>query len=222
MDRARGDRSPFAVCRPAKVVATTIANADGQTVTPRRHQRRLRRAGAGQCRRPASEPRAPAGETSRQASHCTTSASRAQRLTGTIVHRLFQHKSIRRPVRAGRSASLAVRDRSRSRTGWTLADWDAVCDSAFERYRRLRDQPDLQALPRCWDVPVRGPVSRWSTTSARMRSCEGSIDCLVMPESGPVTVLEFKTGAPAPGHVTAGRAISGCNSRNSWAKTTLT
>jgi len=194
-----GSTFTFAICRPAKAQVVDATQV-GQSVTPV-DTAPLVPGG----RRPVSAAdvgipvAANAGSTVTQPASQPISVATAQRVTGTIVHRLFQYgidvQSDPVFLRRWLSAMISFEDRV------DVGDWDAVCDSAFERYRRLREQPDLRSLLEAGKCLFEVPFSLVGD-ERKDEVVRGVIDCLVVPDTGPVTVVEFKTGGQAPGHVT--------------------
>ena len=196
---APGSTFTFAICRPAKALAAddiqagpSVTLVDTAPLLPG-GRRPVPAAGVG-------IPLAASAESNvaQPVSH-PVSVATAQRLTGTIVHRLFQYgidvQCEPAFLRRWLSAMISFEDRV------DVADWDAVCDSAFERYRRLREQPDLRSLLEAGKCLFEVPFSLVGDERTN-EVVRGVIDCLVVPEAGPVTVVEFKTGGRSPGHVT--------------------
>ena len=88
-----------------------------------------------------------------------------------------------------------------------VGDFDpaAVIAAAAGLYARLRRRPDVQALlssGTChYEVPFSfAPHDRPGEPNRRGEIVRGVIDCLVVPDAGPPTVVEFKTGEPRPEH----------------------
>ena len=120
-------------------------------------------------------------------------------LAGTLVHRLFQFadalpSSASVDEQRAFAASL-VRPEERA----TLGDADAVVDRAHAAWTSMKAQPEVARLlasgVRLHEVP-------FSLRAARdpRRVLRGTVDCLVRADDGSLTVVEFKTGRPRPGH----------------------
>jgi ATP-dependent helicase/nuclease subunit A len=115
---------------------------------------------------------------------------------GTLVHRMFQH----RVDPADRAAAVAWAE-SLMRPG-DAADADddpaSLAARAAEMYQVMRGRQDVAAAlasgPCYYEVPfslrLAGPD----------RILRGQIDAVVVPEAGPILVVEFKTGQPQPEH----------------------
>ena len=192
-----GSTFTFAVCRPSKAQTTDVISigqgAASVDTAPLAAGGRRPVPAAGLGIPPASDIESnPGRPVSRPISQIS-----AQRVTGTIVHRLFQYgigaQSERTVVRSWLSAVIPLEDRS------DVADWNAVCDSAFERYRRLLDQSELTSLLEAGTCLFEVPFSL-TDTERQDEVVRGVIDCLVVPETGSITVVEFKTAGRAPGH----------------------
>jgi ATP-dependent exoDNAse (exonuclease V) beta subunit len=118
----------------------------------------------------------------------------ADRLVGTLVHRLFQRDS----MLADRDALLA-----RARTLLTpaeLADADeGDLPRAVEAFLALRDREDVSQLlssgERFFEVPF-----SYRPEGEPAAIIRGTIDCLIVRPAGAVIVVEFKTGRPRPEH----------------------
>jgi len=168
----------FAVCRAADAPAVPVAE-DDETIVPRRLRESFlpnRQNDSG--RRPVTP----------------------ERLLGTLVHRLFQRQvDPAAAIDACREHSDLVTDRERMEVG----DIDVIVGRALGIYAAMRARPDVAtvlASGTChYEVPfsyLRGP----SSASGEAEVVRGVIDCLVIPDSGPPTVVEFKTGTPHPDH----------------------
>jgi ATP-dependent helicase/nuclease subunit A len=124
------------------------------------------------------------------------------RLFGTLVHRLFQ-RQIDPEITVDallRDAADLVTDRERMEIG----DVDEIVRGACDMYLAMRARPDVTSVlasGTChYEVPF-SYVRRSSSASGEVDNVvRGVIDCLVIPESGPLTVVEFKTGIPHPDH----------------------
>jgi ATP-dependent exoDNAse (exonuclease V) beta subunit len=125
-----------------------------------------------------------------------------ERLLGTLVHRLFQRRADPGlPVDAFlQDPSDLVTDRERLEVG----DIEAVVRRAFEMYIAMRARPEVAAVlasGTChYEVPFSYLRGSTSASDQGQEVVRGVIDCLVIPESGPPTVVEFKTGSPHPDH----------------------
>jgi len=115
----------------------------------------------------------------------------ADRLVGTLVHRLLQRVGFE----ADSSAITAVS--GLLRPGEMMGDGDAATlDEAVAVYRAICHRPDLRALyaagERFHEVPF--------TMRADGMLLRGTIDCLIRTGPHRITLLEFKTGRPRDEH----------------------
>jgi len=124
------------------------------------------------------------------------------RLTGALVHRLFQrradHTSPREALKA--LASQLVRPEELV----DVADCDTLVAEAVDLFVALRGREDLERLLRQGDVFYEVPFS-WAPPERPDELFRGQVDCLVLGADGRGTVLEFKTGAPRPEHAAQAR-----------------
>ena len=141
--------------------------------------------------------------TSRQEADPDRTASLArQRLIGTIVHRLFQHR-----VEVGAEADyitrtfspLALLSTHTEVAAGEPDEWSALVDEATRRYRRLRDNAELAAALGSGACYFEVPYSHVDEGRGD-EVVRGVLDCLIVSDRGTATVLEFKTGAPRPDH----------------------
>ena len=197
-----GSTFTFSVCRPAKAPASDPTQGEAKfrrvDTVPLIPGGRRPVPVAGAELQSRAVPRDDEGNVTRPVSR-PISVVTTQRVTGTIIHRLFQYGigvgSGPEFIRSWLSTMISFEDRS------DVADWDAVCDSAFERYRRLRERPELAPLFESGQCLFEVPFSLVDDAH-KDQVVRGVIDCLVVPNTGPVSVVEFKTGGRAPGHVT--------------------
>ena len=160
---------------------------------------------------PDAEVGAPAGPASRSRRSATPAAKTTptrqvpvahERLIGTIVHRLFQRQWD--PAGDPRDAAVHLPDLVSAEERVDVADPDALLAVAAETYARLRLRPDVQAVltsgPCYYEVPFSLAVPSAAGSSSPETVVRGVIDCLVVPDAGPPTVVDFKTGEPRPAH----------------------
>src|SRR6185503_15877999 len=184
-----GGSYTFAVCRPtrptarsAAAVPTGVVDIDTEML------------GSG-GRRPVS-----AAATGPQVMPQSADAdARGHRLVGTIVHRLFQHRvdTDWEPSRVEQWLASVVS--VEERIDIAVEDWVGTWTAAFERYRRLRRTPEVDQLLASGDCLFEVPFS-YVQEDRPGEVLRGVIDGVVIPRHGPVTVIEFKTGIPRPGH----------------------
>jgi ATP-dependent exoDNAse (exonuclease V) beta subunit len=71
-------------------------------------------------------------------------------------------------------------------------------------YAAMRARPEVAAVlasGTChYEVPFSYLRGSSSASDQDQEVVRGVIDCLVIPESGPPTIVEFKTGSPHPDH----------------------
>ena len=122
-----------------------------------------------------------------------------ERLVGTLVHRLF---------RRGLAATLTERDVSaivplliRHDELVDVDDPTTVADAAAALYVTIRQRADVAELLGSGNCYYEVPFSLDSLDRADER-IRGVIDCVIVHPDGAATVLEFKTGVPAPWHTT--------------------
>jgi hypothetical protein len=119
------------------------------------------------------------------------------RLIGTVVHRLFQRLRQREIAPDELLAAIPALLRPHERA--EIDDLASFSTDAGTMFRRMRESPDVRALLADGDCLYEVPFSVRSD-SAPGDIVRGRIDCLVIPTTGGVTVLEFKTGTPQPAH----------------------
>jgi ATP-dependent exoDNAse (exonuclease V) beta subunit len=129
-------------------------------------------------------------------SHPQPPGSRSDRLTGTIVHRLFQRR-LSPDTPEPDVAALAAR----VVTPEERSEAENVSDAARRAaavYLRFRRRPDVAALLDPGRAEFEVPIS------VRLPSGTGfvqrSIDCVVVAPDGGLTLLEFKTGSARREH----------------------
>ena len=121
----------------------------------------------------------------------------ADRVVGTVVHRLLQ-----RQLDPALNASAVSR-----RALALLAEADlvdvkdpsAVADQAARLFVGLRENSELKAALADGDAYYEVPFS-WAPPDQPDRLVRGVVDCLVRHRDGRVTILEFKTGERRPEH----------------------
>jgi len=119
-------------------------------------------------------------------------------LTGTLVHRLFQHADT---VNGDADVEMVSRARAllRPEELALAVDATAVCDDAVRVFLAIRERLDVKELlqigERLYEVPFSLRVS-----DNPGRIVRGSIDCLVRRPDGTLVVVEIKTGRPRPEH----------------------
>ncbi len=134
-------------------------------------------------------------------------------LTGTLVHRLFERFGT--TLRGG-PGSPAIADELalliRDEEVIDADDLDQVFEHACDAYLALCEQPALVQALESGDAIFEVPFS--VRPAAAQMILRGTFDCLVQRRDGGVTVLELKTGRPAPEHeqqlstyLTAARAL---------------
>ncbi len=137
----------------------------------------------------------------REARRTVRAAPASDRALGTLVHRLFQQRVPvdDLPTLARRVEALAFDvDRSDAEAD---ADTLALAERASAVYLAMRKRPDLVAILASGEVHYEVPFSlRLVGPGAADRIVRGQIDGVVVPADGPITVVEFKTGAPRPEH----------------------
>jgi ATP-dependent helicase/nuclease subunit A len=126
-------------------------------------------------------------------------------IAGRLVHRLFQFGAPdeEAPEALRSRAARLLTDDERHSAG----DPDAVIDSAIDLFVRLRQRDDVRAIldhSVClYEVPFTttlglAAAANQEPTPDEPAVVRGVIDCLAIPESGPVVVLDFKTGHERP------------------------
>jgi ATP-dependent exoDNAse (exonuclease V) beta subunit len=147
---------------------------------------------------------------SRRRNHVETSS---RSLTGTLVHRLFERVGTSLAADAGGEAiadelARLIRDEEAADAG----DVEEVFEHAQRAYVALcRERTLVQALE-AGDALFEVPFSvRPASAQTILR---GTFDCVIHRRDGSITILELKTGKPAPEHaqqlqiyLTAARAM---------------
>ena len=134
-----------------------------------------------------------------QSSRRTPIDQAGRSLTGTLVHRLFERfgtvlsDEAGVPRIAGELARL-LRDEEAIEAG----DVERVFARAGEAYLALCGQPRLVDALASGEPIFEVPFS--VRPAAAPMILRGTFDCLVRRRDGGITVLELKTGTPAPGH----------------------
>jgi ATP-dependent helicase/nuclease subunit A len=152
---------------------------------------------------------APAGEKRRRNQIDTSSRS----LTGTLVHRLFERFGT---SLAGDAPSQAIADELprliRDEETVEAGDVDQVFNQARSAYLALCGQRALSQALDSGEALYEVPFSVRPASSHMI--LRGTFDCLIQRRDGGLTVLELKTGKPAPEHnqqlemyLTAARAM---------------
>jgi ATP-dependent helicase/nuclease subunit A len=116
-------------------------------------------------------------------------------LVGTLVHRLFQFANAIEQV--DELAPRLLRPEERA----TAADATASIARAIETWTAMTSRPDVARLLDSGERIHEMPFS-YVAPGQPGRVLRGTIDCLVRQADGSIVVIEFKTGAPAPSHMT--------------------
>ncbi len=115
----------------------------------------------------------------------------ADRLLGTLVHRLLQRAPAPDADVARMARALLLEDELAG-----IDDVEGAIAAAVETWRAIAERDDVRALvasgERLHEVPF--------SLRRGGQLLRGTIDCLVMAPDGGVTVLEFKTGRKRPEH----------------------
>ncbi len=123
----------------------------------------------------------------------------AERMEGTLVHRLFQRgvdpSAVVTEADAAALASKLLAPEERV----DLGDPAALVMRSIDTYRRLRLREDVQAILNSGECLYEVPFSFRPDDQPDV-CVRGVIDCLVIAPGGSVTALEFKTGEPRPEH----------------------
>ena len=127
-----------------------------------------------------------------------TGGSAADRLLGTLVHRLMHRAFDAGDEPAGDELANRARAMLDAEEAATFDDVDAAVQTAITTFRALRSRKDVTALlasgERVHEVPF--SLRRPGSDRALVR---GTIDCLVMRDDD-VVVVEFKTGRKRAEH----------------------
>jgi ATP-dependent exoDNAse (exonuclease V) beta subunit len=129
----------------------------------------------------------------------------AERLAGTLVHRLFQRRIGAQT--AGDIADIArqlIQPEEWAEAGDAVDLAQAASDAA-SMFLHMRDRPDVAELLGSSDCYYEVPFScrlPGATTlpDAPGAIVRGSIDCLALASDGRVVIVEFKTGQRRPAH----------------------
>jgi ATP-dependent helicase/nuclease subunit A len=117
-------------------------------------------------------------------------------LLGSLVHRLFQRKVDPKKapvVRAAVEQLLRADERA-------AIELDEVVPQAAEMYAAMRARADVSDLLASGECHYEVPFSLRHLDLDGPSIVRGQIDCVVVPDSGPVSVVEFKTGQRRPEH----------------------
>jgi ATP-dependent helicase/nuclease subunit A len=120
----------------------------------------------------------------------------SSRELGTLVHRLFQH----RVDAADLAATTAWAESLIGPEDLADAGEDAatLAARAAEMYRAMRGRDDVTRALSTGECYYEVPFSLRLADPDRI--LRGQIDAVVVPETGPILVVEFKTGQPLPEH----------------------
>jgi RecB family exonuclease len=140
-------------------------------------------------------------------------AAASPALGGTLVHRLFERFGSTLAREGGEPAITTGLARVlRDEEALDAGDVEQIFDQARLAYLALCGQPTLVEALGAGDALFEVPFSVRSASSPMI--LRGTFDCLIVRQDGGVTVLELKTGRPAPEHsrqletyLTAARAI---------------
>jgi hypothetical protein len=151
-------------------------------------------------------------------------------LAGTLVHRLFERHGISTTedatvvsgfsrtgdIRTGDSRTAVITEELRrlirDEESAEVEDLDELLARARDAYLALCGNPALASALNAGDALFEVPFSA-RTNNARL-ILRGTFDCLIRRTDGGITILELKTGKPAPEHqeqlatyLTAARAL---------------
>jgi ATP-dependent exoDNAse (exonuclease V) beta subunit len=128
----------------------------------------------------------------------------AERLAGTLVHRLFQRRIAAQT--AGDIADIArqlIQPEEWAEAG-DAVDLAQVASDAASMFLHMRDRPEVAELlgsSDCYyEVPFSCRLSGETLADAPGAIVRGSIDCLALASDGRVVIVEFKTGQRRPAH----------------------
>jgi ATP-dependent helicase/nuclease subunit A len=136
----------------------------------------------------------PAPEPRRRNQLDTTSRN----LAGTLVRRLFERVGTRLAGGDGAAITTELARLVRDEEAVEAGDVDGLFERARSAYLALCRQPALAAALDSGEAIFEVPFSVRPASSRTI--LRGSFDCLVRRRDGGVTILELKTGAPAPEH----------------------
>jgi len=194
---ASGRTFEFRVCRAAPVEAGTAP-----AVAEHRHRAtsvRLRVPLAAENTTPSRSAVSVTADPTAQAGDAPEESAR-ERVTGRLVHRLFQYGGDGDAGQGGLESRAFERARSLLTLEERVAvdDLDEVVRDAVTAWQAMRAQPEVTAVLGGGDVHHEVPFSIDDAASGRI--LRGTIDCLVQSYDGSVIVIEFKTGKPRPSH----------------------
>jgi ATP-dependent helicase/nuclease subunit A len=129
--------------------------------------------------------------------HGTRSVIGSGALVGTLVHRLFEHFGIGLAA-AVRETSEALARLLRDDEAVEAGETEALFSRAGQAYRALCAEPTVVDAFATGEALFEVPFS--VRRSASQTILRGTFDCLIRRPDGRVTVLELKTGKPAPEH----------------------
>ena len=122
----------------------------------------------------------------------------SEKLLGTLLHRLIQHRSRLERMEPEERRSLAERllEKELSEAWVNAPAAAAIVDQALAAFDRAKQQADVVAWLSAGECYYELPFS----CAVGKVTVRGKIDCLIRTADGVLTVLEFKTGAPQPWH----------------------
>jgi ATP-dependent helicase/nuclease subunit A len=125
----------------------------------------------------------------------------SSRQLGTLVHRMFQHRVDPADLAVATAwAETLIRPDDLVGSGDDAA---TLAEAAAEMYQAMRERADVaQALgagPCHYEVPFSLRIGI-DAPGASDQILRGQIDAVVVPATGPLLVVEFKTGQPAAEH----------------------
>jgi len=123
----------------------------------------------------------------------------SSRELGTLVHRMFQHQVDTDDPDAARAwAAALIRPDDAGDGG---SDPSELAARAAEMYRAMRSRDDVTSALASGTCYYEVPFSvRVTGPDGADRIIRGQIDAVVVPDRGPLRVIEFKTGQPQPEH----------------------
>jgi ATP-dependent helicase/nuclease subunit A len=199
---AAGQQFAVRVCRPAPADAAAQLEASQQTAHEAAEElaetdRGLLVSDVPVVRSVTSYDEAPVeGDAMHEPGH----GSRAlDRLAGTLVHRLFQRNWQTLPPQAEVVADLARLVRAEEMVD--VGDAEKFFSGVATAFLRLAGRADVRGWLAAGRAYYEVPFS-YAPPHSQGVVIRGTIDCLVEDDHGALQVLEFKTGAPRPGHHT--------------------